>query len=71
MDYQADQLGKKVILVGGFGESPALRSRLRRVLAEEKNIRQHEIDFLTPDAGYFPIPIIRPHYTEPQTVQLL
>ncbi|KAH8685484.1 hypothetical protein BGZ60DRAFT_365995 [Tricladium varicosporioides] len=39
---------QKVILIGGFGQSPSLRAHLRAVLASERNSLDQEIKFLTP-----------------------
>ena len=39
---------QKVILVGGFGQSPSLQSHLRNVIAMERNYIDQEIHFLTP-----------------------
>ena len=42
---------EKVILIGGFGQSPALRTHLRNVLATERNLLGQEIHFLTSRAA--------------------
>ncbi|PVH69481.1 hypothetical protein DL98DRAFT_522149 [Cadophora sp. DSE1049] len=42
---------QKVILIGGFGQSPALRTHLRNVLATERNLLDQEIHLLTSRAA--------------------
>jgi actin-related protein len=39
---------QKVILTGGFGQSPSLRSYLRKYLQERRNIKDWEIDLVVP-----------------------
>ncbi|KAE9377463.1 hypothetical protein N431DRAFT_329570 [Stipitochalara longipes BDJ] len=39
---------QKVILIGGFGQSPSLQTRLRNLLATEKNFLDQEIHLLIP-----------------------
>ncbi|KAH7385873.1 hypothetical protein BKA66DRAFT_548581 [Pyrenochaeta sp. MPI-SDFR-AT-0127] len=40
---------QKVILTGGFGQSPSLQSSLRTYLERRKNIRDWEIDLIVPN----------------------
>lgn len=39
---------QKVILTGGFGQSPSLQSYLRRYLEERMTINHQEIDLVVP-----------------------
>lgn len=43
-----DDSEQKVILVGGFGQSPSLQSYLREVVATERSYLDQPIEFLTP-----------------------
>jgi actin-related protein len=39
---------QKIILTGGFGQSPSLQSHLRKYLRERMNINGWEIDLIVP-----------------------
>lgn len=39
---------EKVILTGGFGQSPSLQSSIREYLKSRKNIRDWEIELIVP-----------------------
>jgi actin-related protein len=41
---------QKVILTGGFGQSPSLRARLKAVLKKERNYLDQQIELVTPRA---------------------
>jgi actin-related protein len=40
---------QKVILTGGFGQSPSLQSYLKTYLDQARNIDGREIEFIVPD----------------------
>lgn len=40
---------QKVILTGGFGQSPSLQSSLRKFLKERKEVSGWDIDLVVPD----------------------
>jgi actin-related protein len=40
---------EKVILTGGFGQSPSLQSYLKTYLRERRNIKDWEIDLIVPE----------------------
>jgi len=40
---------QKVILTGGFGQSPALQSCLRNYLEDRQNIDNREVDLIVPE----------------------
>ena len=44
----------RVILTGGFGQSPSLRSYLRTYLAERTNLRRASIDLIAPQNPLVP-----------------